>query len=152
MTIPPFSPRQQLEGKWLEHLTRPTRILFLDDDKNLVQLMEIVCSHYHIQLTVCQTIKDAVQAATLAKEPYDAMILDVRVSNGTGMDFYAVVMEKWPKTHVVFLTGWDSPDVREKIESIGPARIHRKDNVMRPSFMQALFAQWGLKPTSPLPQ
>lgn len=140
--------REPLEKEWLALKSRPTRILFLDDDQNLCQVMEAVCAGYHTSLTVVNTIKDAVAMATehQAAEPYDVMILDVRVSNGTGMEFYAYVMERWPKTHVVFVTGYDSPDVRERIERIGPARIHQKSNVMRPVFMQALFTQWGMTP------
>lgn len=140
--------REPHEKEWLALKTRPTRILFLDDDVNLCQVMEAVCAGYHTQLTIAHTIKEAIEIATKhqADAPFDVMILDVRVSNGTGMEFYAYVMERWPRTHVVFVTGYDSAEVRHRIEEIGPARVHQKSNVMRPVFMQALFAQWGLTP------
>lgn len=144
MTIPkPTQP--PLESKWLDHVTKPARILFLDDDKNLRDLMAVVCSQYHVILVIAETIKEAIIIAT-EQGPFDAMILDVRLSNGTGLDFYAYVMSKWPRTHVVFLTGYSSPELCEKVERIGPARVHTKGNVMAQPFLTALFAQWGIPP------
>lgn len=141
-----FTSRPDPVVKWLETKIKSPRVLFLDDDINICSVMQVWCQKLNIELVCCHTIKDAMLMFDNIGGTLNAMILDVKLSNGSGMDFYARVMRERPELHVMFLTAFDSPQVRDAVERIGPARVHSKTNTITEQFLTALFVQWGLVP------
>lgn len=132
------------ESKWLELRAKPARILCVDDDEKFTTIISQLCSKYVLELNIVSTIREAREAIQSSVVPFHAMMLDVKLTNGSGVALYAEVSVLWPTTHVVFLTGYDSEDVRDQVEKIGPARVHSKNNVMNEQFIAGLFAQWHI--------
>jgi ActR/RegA family two-component response regulator len=143
---PKYPTRPPVESQWLEQRAKPAKLLLLDDDDHFCGFISDICSRYNVELVIAHTIREAISLAIEPPMSYDAMILDVRLSNGTGMQFYAKAAALWPTLRVVFLTGFDSAEVRDQIEKIGPARVHNKNNVANENFLKGLFAQWDIKP------
>jgi len=127
---------------------RPKKVLILDDSVEICALIQRVADLFYIELVICHTMKDAmriIQECIECREQknFDAMILDIRISNGSGIDLYKHVSHVLPKTQVVFLTGYQDEVYRQQIEKIGPARVFYKSQSMNKHFLSQLFLQFG---------
>lgn len=125
----------------------PKRILFVDDEPFIRALMEKLVSNLMIaDLTVATSVARARQLLTgFDLAPYDLIILDVVLTNGSGIQLYAEILTRWPDVRVIFLTGHDSEEVLRKVEAIGPARVQNKISVMTPAFLSSLLEQMGIR-------
>lgn len=129
------------------------RVLLLDDDENLLDLVNIVKDVFklNMRITTVSSIAGA-RSAILHSDrqpPYDIMIFDVVLANGNGIELYKELIAKWPRCNVVFLTGYYSPEVVKKIEAIGPAQIRSKESIVKPEFLAAMLEQLGVKRNFP---
>lgn len=116
------------------------KILFVEDDETFRNYIDETASpQFDLELVCSDRTSDA--SNKLEHEDFDAAILDVRMTNGSGLSLYRKIIERWPYLQVIFLTGYDSPQLREEIEQIGPARIYSKDSMRRPEFFDHLMAQ-----------
>lgn len=129
------------------HALIPKRILFVDDEPFIRQLMEkLVASQMVAELTVATSLAKARLLLTgFDAPPYDLIILDVVLTNGSGIQLYAEIQTRWPDVRVIFLTGHNSEEVLRKVEAIGPARVQNKMSVMTPSFLSSLLEQMGIR-------
>ena len=46
-------------------------------------------------------------AVSLLKEEYHLALLDVRLPDGSGLDYCSIIKEKYPETYIIFLTAND---------------------------------------------
>lgn len=134
LTAPPFRSKRK-------------RILLLDDDPSFCDMMRSWCQRFLVDLHVVSTIREARELLAQRLDVFDVLLFDVRLSNGSGIDLYAQIFARSPSTHVVFVTGYDSADVRAKVEAIGPARVYPKTRLTG-SFLAGLFAEWGVASSS----
>lgn len=118
------------------------RVMYLEDNETDCDLMKNLLSDWSIALTLVNSLAEA-RELVCEVPPFDSMFLDVRLSNGSGINFYAEVLNQFPKTHVVFLSGYATEDIEKEVARIGPARVHNKRDVMRHSFIDPLLLQWG---------
>ncbi len=157
--IPRFLSYRKREGKSLvqkladtlveqkREESRPKRILFVEDDDYFRELFNHQAqSKYAVEIEPAKTTSEAKQK--IERGDFDAALLDVRVTNGDGIWFYQFIVAHWPKVEVVFLTGYDSAELRRKIEKVGPARVFSKDRLLNANFLSQLFEIFGvsLKP------
>lgn len=125
-------------------MSRPKKVLLVDDDRNTLRLLqEVAQREFGAEVLLSETISDA--RILIEKHPdlYGA-ILDVKLTNGNGIQLYRYIAPSRPKLNVVFLTGYNSPEVQSEIHAIGPALICDKPNFMRVDFLIQLFSQMGL--------
>ncbi len=128
---------------WLEAKTRAKKILFLDDNHVLREmLMSRVLPAFNAEFIQAGTIAEAREI--LDSETILAAILDIRLINGSGIALYRDIAKKWPAMEVVFLSGYDSPDYRREIQAIGPARLFDKNRMSSFDFVEKLMAQFGV--------
>jgi DNA-binding NarL/FixJ family response regulator len=144
-TTPNGSMTQRLEQKLCELSRR--RVLFVDDEPMATNLMQRFMEEYfNAELTVTDSVKGTL---TLLREievkPFDLIILDVRLSNGTGVQIYREIFPKWPTMPVIFLTGFAGEDVRKQVAAIGPALVYDKNQFMKAEFLTPLLEQLGLR-------
>lgn len=119
------------------------KFLFVEDDPTFREyLSDLATPQFDLDLVCCDRTGEA--SEHLENEDFDAAILDIRVTNGNGISLYRKIIERWPYLQVIFLTGYDSPEIREEIEQIGPARIYSKDSLMKPHFLDNLMTQLGV--------
>jgi|WetSurMetagenome_2_1015567.scaffolds.fasta_scaffold286254_2 CheY-like chemotaxis protein len=91
----------------------PYKILAVDDDKTLLQLLsnELMNEGYKIALAYDGT--EAVDI--LAKEMFDLIILDIKMPKMNGLDTLKYIKDHYPKTKVIMLTAY--ADIANALES-----------------------------------
>jgi DNA-binding NtrC family response regulator len=94
-----------------------TKILIVDDD-------EVVRRSY---LRSLQSISCDVAAAgdgeealhTMEQDPFDVVLLDVRMPGRDGMSVLRTIKQKWPESEVVIITGYPSVDNAKEAVRLG---------------------------------
>jgi ActR/RegA family two-component response regulator len=147
MTKPPFFPPSagalaRASDAGLEARYRRKRLLVVDDDPNFRLRVAQSASEFWVEVVEVGSCAEA-RGELAADRSFAAALLDVRLINGSGLDLYRAIIARAQATQVVFLTGYDSHDLRKEIEAIGPARVHDKSRCSDPAFLRQLFAQLG---------
>lgn len=120
------------------------KLLFVEDDELVRRyLMEVVEEEYRVEFVCCQKTSEA--AKQLESEHFHGAILDVNVTNGNGVSLYRKILGMLPGMKVIFLTGYDSQELRKEIESVGPAMVFSKDSMTNPDFIEKLMLQLGVR-------
>lgn len=94
-----------------------TRILVVDDD-------QVVRQSYQRSL---QGISANVEAAgdgeealkTMERNPFDVVLLDIRMPGQDGMSVLRTIKQKWPESEVVIITGYPSVDSAKEAVRLG---------------------------------
>lgn len=84
------------------------RVLFVDDEQSIAELMRSELPRMGHSATVCQTPGAAIEA--IDKNTFDAAIVDLRMPGGSGWDVIAHLRETSPETEYVISTGHGSMD------------------------------------------
>jgi DNA-binding NarL/FixJ family response regulator len=136
---------KSLTEKLHRAMVRVKRLLFVDDDPVLVDFFtKFVRDEFSADIVAAKRTLEAV--AFLENGQFDAAILDLKILNGSSLDLYRSMRERWPNTEVVFMTGYGTDEVRKQIEAIGPARVYSKDAVYRLCFLRQLMIALGFRP------
>lgn len=122
-------------------LGRPKRVLVVDDDPTWLSFFNHRCEGYNVTVHSCSTCAEA--RAELASVTFDAIFLDVRITNGTGIELYREIAAKSPSTQVAFMTGWGAENIQSDVQSIGPASIYEKNRMLDADFVNQLMHQIG---------
>ncbi len=137
-----------LADRIADALSRPKRMLFVEDDAAFREYVSRkIEPKFDVRVEYAATTSEA-RDKFEGEEPFDAAILDVKVTNGDGVWLYQLIMQRWPTIEVIFLTGYDSEDLRRKIEKVGPARVFSKDRMMNSDFIASLLSHLGISPRS----
>jgi len=124
---------------------RIKRLLVVDDFRITTDFIsEMVRREFYGEVTTASSCKEANEIVRNS-DPFDAVILDYSLANGPSIATYALIKAKCSDTKVVFLTGYDSPDLRRKVEEVGTARVHSKDAMSDLNFTRELLEEVGLK-------
>ncbi|MGV2333759.1 MAG UNVERIFIED_CONTAM: response regulator [Planctomycetaceae bacterium] len=84
------------------------RILFVDDDPSIAQLMRAELPRLGHVSTVCQSPAAAIEA--VGKNVFDAAIVDLKMPGGSGWDVIDHLREHSPETVCVIITGHGDRD------------------------------------------
>src|SRR5579883_728161 len=96
-TLPRTSARERVETH------RSLRVLFVDDEKPLQELMRTELPRLGHEVTICPDGKTALKM--LEKSTFDAAILDLRMPGMTGIEVLEHLKKVSPDTEAVVLTG-----------------------------------------------
>src|SRR5438552_6899333 len=80
-----------------------TRIMVVDDDANMRDLMNTLLESEGYEVIPAESAA-AAQAAFEGPQP-DAVLLDLQLPDGHGLDLLPVLKKHWPDTEVIVLTG-----------------------------------------------
>src|SRR5213080_4835668 len=80
-----------------------TRIMVVDDDVNMRDLMVTLLESEDYEVIPAESAA-AAQAAFEGPQP-DAVLLDLQLPDGHGLDLLPVLKKHWPETEVIVLTG-----------------------------------------------
>jgi len=102
-----------------------TRILIVDDDA-------VVRSSYlrSLEGLSCDvgTASNGEEALhTMARSPYDVVLLDMRMPGQDGLSVLRIIKQKWPESEVIIITGY--PSVENAKEAV---RLGAYDYVAKP--------------------
>jgi DNA-binding NtrC family response regulator len=101
------------------------RVLFVDDEKHLQELMRVELPRIGHEVTVCGDGRAAVKA--MEKQSFDAAILDLRMPGMTGIEVLQHLKSVSPDTEAVVMTGHASMETA--IEAI---RLGAFDYITKP--------------------
>ncbi len=145
----PPAPRHCTAGDYLvnaawERRMQRKRILIVDDDDLMLELLTLrVQPKFHVHFETAVTVQAAREI--MAREHFDVVVLDYKLTNGTGIDLYRDIVRADEPPQVVFLTNYESGYIAREVEKIGPARVYTKDRMLNLDFMTALFDDMGIE-------
>ncbi len=102
------------------------RILFVDDEPHLREIMKAELPRLGCEVTVCADLAAAVEA--LKRTPFDAAVLDIRMHGdpAAGIKVLSHLKQVSPDTEAVMLTGYASQDTMLEAMRLGACDYLRK--------------------------
>ncbi len=104
---------------------RPFRILLVDQDQRVRQVMHDAVEAEHLQVLEADSIAAARQQLTA--QPVDLLLVDTHLPDGSGMDLAGEMRRSHPATQTIVLTG--QPSLERAIEAI---RVGVADYIVKP--------------------
>jgi CheY-like chemotaxis protein/predicted regulator of Ras-like GTPase activity (Roadblock/LC7/MglB family) len=101
------------------------RILLVEDDDTNAKLALAVLHQQGWSVARAATLQQALEA--VAREPFDAAVLDYVLPDGSGIELLDVLREARPGIPVLFLTGMGSEQVARLAAELGAADYLQKD-------------------------
>jgi len=101
------------------------RILVVDDDRAVRSVLHVNLSKAGMHVTLCSSPTEALE--TLREAPFDLVLSDVRMPDGTGIELLQEVRRRWPETPTVIMTGYGS--VEDAVEAM---KIGAADYIIKP--------------------
>ncbi len=92
-------------------------VLLVDDEERFRQNLKKMLSAHGLTVTAVGSGDEAL--AELANQPYDVMILDMRMPGLSGLETLAALKKDYPETEVIVLTGHASVDTAAEIIRLG---------------------------------
>ena len=94
-------------------------LLIVDDEPNFLRMLDLVLSREGFRVTVAS---DGFQAIDYAeREPFDLVILDLKMHPMNGVALLKEIKGRWPDTHVIVTTGYPTDDSHNKCIEFGAA-------------------------------
>ncbi len=93
------------------------KVLVIDDEAivRISTKRTLVPEGYEVMLT--DSGKAGIEA--LEKESYDLVLLDLKMPDMGGIEVLAVIMDKWPDTKVIIVTGYSTVDTAVQALRLG---------------------------------
>jgi DNA-binding response OmpR family regulator len=122
------------------------RILLVDDESAVLFAYKKVLQHPGLEVDAADSKEATLQL--LKKNAYDAVILDLRLGDGTcdqGFELIASIKREFPKTTIIMITAYGSNEIKEKALRLGAEYYFEKP-------VSTKFIQEALKNTGiPIP-
>lgn len=87
------------------------RILIIDDDKSICNMLSTLVKKIGHDTSIRHTLNDGLKEAL--SNPYDVVLLDVQMPDGSGLDILPKIRETPPSPEVVIMTGFGNLDGAE---------------------------------------
>ncbi len=110
-------------------------ILVVDDDVEIRELLVQILQRANYQVSQVKdgaALKDAYE-----KQQPDAVLLDYKLPDATGLDLLPVIKKQWPETEVIMLTGHATYDVA--VEAIKRGAFHFQEKPFDPESLLNLI-------------
>lgn len=110
----------------LERVRQDTRVLIVDDDVDFAREIRDMLEVAGYSVRSCFDGLTAIQRCL--EEPFDAMVLDLRLPGASGAEVYQTVREARPDLRIVTVTGYDlsALDSHPNPNTIDPEFVLRK--------------------------
>ena len=129
-------PAIQIGGRWRikkssldkdilkeEKSGQPT-VLVVDDDESLQNLFRIFLKKIGFSRVVVGTVKDAL--ATLEKQKFDLIFLDLKLPDGPADDVYDAAKKSQPQCPIIIISGYPDSEMLDRILAKGPITVLKK--------------------------
>jgi DNA-binding NtrC family response regulator len=122
------------------------KILVVDDEEIVRRSYSRLLDGAHCETRVARNGEDAVSA--LASEPFDVVLLDLRMPGQDGMTVLKSIRTAWPASEVVILTGYPSVETAKEAVRMGAydylAKPVEPDKVIEVARRAARHKRWAL--------
>jgi len=105
-------------------LARPGRILVIDDEEPIAQLLEDVLSEEGHSVQTAVSGAEGLELAALSE--YDLVLTDLGMPDMSGWEVASRIRARSPEVPVVLVTGWGTTISQGEIESSGVAAVVHK--------------------------
>lgn len=93
-------------------MAEPAHILVVDDNARMVALVERWLARAGYRVTGTTAVPQALQA--LRTQPFDWVIVDLRLPTGDGLDLLAYARAHHPQARVIIMTAFGSEAIRQR--------------------------------------
>lgn len=94
-----------------------TRILFVDDEPSVLSLMRVIVGQMAAEWEADFVDSGEAALARMAQQPFDVVISDMRMPGMTGAQLLNVVMQRYPRTVRIILSGY--ADLETVLKCVG---------------------------------
>jgi len=84
--------------------TKPRRVLVVDDEQGLRDMLAILFRREGFEVTVAHGLKSGSDAVAKAVEPYELVFTDLMMPDGSGLDMVSAARERSVRTEVIVMT------------------------------------------------
>ncbi|MGO8837977.1 MAG: response regulator [Limisphaerales bacterium] len=118
---------------------RSLRILCIDDDEQILEMMKNCLTHFNHRVRVASGGKYGIElfcTAILKSEPYDVVITDLSMPDVNGYEVARAIKDECPKTPVIMMTGADATtkdaNLSKAVDAVAtkPPRIHELNDLL----------------------
>jgi CheY-like chemotaxis protein len=96
-------------------MSRPQRtILVADDEPMVLKFVDLVLTRAGYRVLAAHEASEAVRLCQDGAEPVELALLDVVMPGMDGPQLYALLREMYPGLRVLFVSGYDDPEVRRR--------------------------------------
>ncbi len=127
-----------------------TNILIVDDEEvvRMSHLRTLAGEHCHVE--AAWNGQEALRA--MERQPFDVVLLDLRMPDLDGMAVLKIIKERWPECQVVIITGYPSIETAKEAVRLGAydylAKPVGPDDVIKAANAAMLQKKWTLQPCS----
>lgn len=130
-----------------------TKILVVDDEE-VVRLSYLrTLSGQHCNVDAVADGKDALQM--MSQQPFDVVLLDLRMPGMDGMTVLKTIKQKWPESEVIIITGYPAVESAKAAVTLGAygylAKPVGPDDVINAANGAMLHKKWALRCDQPAP-
>jgi signal transduction histidine kinase len=90
----------------------PRRLLLVEDHPDTCQVMQRLLRAAGYDVTCAESVADALRACQAAPQPFDIVISDLGLPDGSGLDFMRQFRVQFPQTPAIALSGFGMEDDR----------------------------------------
>jgi DNA-binding NtrC family response regulator len=105
----------------------PKHLLIVDDETTILIAFKKLLQSPGVEVDTAETFEEV--QTLLSKQPYDAVIADLRLSGiagEEGLDIIRYVKELHPDTQVILITAYGNQDIMKKAYTLGAAYYFEK--------------------------
>jgi len=123
------------------------KILIVDDDEvvRLSHLRSLRNDHCNVELAS----NGAEALRVMEKQPFDAVLLDLRMPGMDGMQVLKMIKQRWPHCEVIVVTGYPSLETAKEAVRLGAydylAKPVGPDDIVNAAHCAVTHKQWGLR-------
>ena len=98
-------------------MTDKNRILIVDDDETVRRSYLRSLESTSFDVAAASDGEEALQ--TMEQNPYDVVLLDMRMPGRDGLSVLRTIKQKWPESEVVIITGYPTVDSAKQAVQLG---------------------------------
>lgn len=98
-------------------MTTKTNILVVDDEEVVRLSYARTLAGEHCNVEMVGDGKNALQI--MARQPFDVVLLDLRMPEMDGMTVLKTIKGKWPESEVIIITGYPAVDSAKEAVTLG---------------------------------
>jgi len=122
------------------------RVLLVDDERDILDPVTYALEQEGFAV---KTVEDGLAALDAARgEPFDVVLLDLRMPGTGGMSVLKAIKQKWPESEVVIITGYPTVESAKEAIRLGAhdylAKPVGPDDVVRATRSALRSKQWAL--------
>lgn len=85
----------------------PRRVLLVEDHPDSREFMQALLESDGHTVEVAEDVAAATSKLEATEQPYDVMVSDIGLPDGSGWDLIAVARKQWPDLRIGVVTGWE---------------------------------------------